>query len=91
MVSNTWASSPMFERAGICVRSDNCPRPRLRAVSLSRSRSRQCGQTHSSKQPSKAATIKTVTPQDSRLMSSGSGGLRSSTAQVASNGARAEL
>ena len=87
MVSNTPASSPMFERGGMCVRSARSPWPRRLAVSFSRSRSRQCGHTHSSRQPSMAAPISTVTPHDSTLMSSGSGGECRRTSHCLSKGA----
>ncbi len=87
MVSNTPASSPMLECGEMCVRSAMCPWPRRRAVSFRRSRSRQCGHTHSSRQPSMAAPIKTVTPQDNTLMSNGSGGECSSTSHCLSKGA----
>ena len=60
------ASSPMLECGEMCVRSAMCPWPRRRAVSFRRSRSRQCGHTHSSRQPSMAAPIKTVTPRTIR-------------------------
>ena len=80
MVSNTVARLPMLELGGMCVRSLRLPRPNWAAVLFRRSRSRQWGRSHISRQASNAATISTLIAQYSTFMSSGSGGMVSLTA-----------